>query len=228
MVWFEFLTLLWVFQVDFTAPCPRGWDAQCESENCAVSTCDPAQLPGEVRKGVLDKVPPPPPSLHARLAGWAVQLFPVLQPALVALQDWWAGPGCPGDPYPEYHAVQAGQFCKLDPATSPASCQFVDLVENPEQFTGYSGAAATRVWNTVYDELCFHPETEDKTLYLNSGTARGLCREKRAFYKLVSGLHSSVAVHLCSRYLLHQVQRSASTSPLYCTLLCRHPSLSGG
>ena len=81
-------------------------------------------------------------------------------------------------------------------------CDSVDLVENPEQFTGYSGSAAHQVWNTVYSELCFHPEENEETLYLTSQTARKMCLETRTFYKLVSGLHSSILVHLCSNYLL--------------------------
>lgn len=103
------------------------------------------------------------------------------------------------DPYPQYHDVV--QFCKLDPLTNE-QCEFVDLVENQEQFTGYSGQAAHLVWNTIYNELCFHPEQDEKTLYLNTETAKTMCLEKRTFYRLVSGLHSSIAVHLCSRYLL--------------------------
>ena len=94
------------------------------------------------------------------------------------------------------------KFCKLDPLSVEEDCDSVDLVENPEQFTGYSGSAAHQVWNTVYSELCFHPEENEETLYLTSQTARKMCLETRTFYKLVSGLHSSILVHLCSNYLL--------------------------
>ncbi|KAG9461622.1 hypothetical protein GDO78_016231 [Eleutherodactylus coqui] len=30
----------------------------------------------------------------------------------------------------------------------------------------------------------------------------GLCVEKRAFYRLISGLHASINIHLSARYLL--------------------------
>lgn len=30
----------------------------------------------------------------------------------------------------------------------------------------------------------------------------GLCLEKRVFYKLISGLHASINLHLCANYLL--------------------------
>ncbi len=32
--------------------------------------------------------------------------------------------------------------------------------------------------------------------------AAGLCLEKRVFYRLISGLHSSINLHLCAEYLL--------------------------
>ena len=47
------------------------------------------------------------------------------------------------DPYPKYHKVDM-QFCKLDPLATD-TCDYVDLIKNPEQFTGYSGAAAHQV-----------------------------------------------------------------------------------
>ena len=30
----------------------------------------------------------------------------------------------------------------------------------------------------------------------------GMCLEKRAFYRVISGLHASINIHLCSKYLL--------------------------
>lgn len=33
----------------------------------------------------------------------------------------------------------------------------------------------------------------------------GLCVEKRAFYRLISGLHASINVHLSARYLLQGI-----------------------
>merc|ERR1719308_388523 len=166
------------FQVDFDAPCKWGWDTQCSSPNCAVDTCNEDDLP-EGLKNYLSSLKTVVPQCSSSV-----------------------------DPYPEHHDVVKmkgeQQFCKLDPLTNPEKCAFVDLLQNPEKFTGYSGEAAHRVWNTIYNEMCFHPETEDKTLYLTTNTAKSMCLEKRAFYKLVSGLHSSIAVHLCSRYLLKE------------------------
>lgn len=35
-------------------------------------------------------------------------------------------------------------------------------------------------------------------------TNNGVCLEQRAFYRLISGLHSSINVHLCSNYLVSE------------------------
>ncbi|RUP37946.1 hypothetical protein BC936DRAFT_138432, partial [Jimgerdemannia flammicorona] len=41
---------------------------------------------------------------------------------------------------------------------------YVNLLENPERFTGYAGASSARVWKSVYEENCFnivHKMTQD-------------------------------------------------------------------
>jgi len=71
--------------------------------------------------------------------------------------------------------------------------QYVDLLINPERFTGYGGESANRVWRTIYEENCFirknHPPLDDD-----------LCYEERLFYEAISGLHSSINIHLCAEY----------------------------
>jgi len=205
------------FQVDFHAPCKWGWDAQCSSPNCAVDTCEEKDLPEGIRNGSesIKKLRNSGDGYFAKFIRKTLEYLPFLEPLFVKVQELLVSlrlvsPSnsmpCtpPVDPYPEFHDVKEEQFCKLDPMANPDKCAYVDLLNNPEKFTGYSGEAAHRVWNTIYNEMCFHPETEDKTLYLTSNTAKSMCLEKRAFYKLVSGLHSSIAVHLCSRYLLKE------------------------
>ena len=43
-------------------------------------------------------------------------------------------------------------FCYLD---DESSAEYVDLLLNPERYTGYAGPSAHRVWNTIYQENCF-------------------------------------------------------------------------
>eukprot|EP00029_Vermamoeba_vermiformis_P008681 TRINITY_DN4132_c0_g1_i1.p1 TRINITY_DN4132_c0_g1~~TRINITY_DN4132_c0_g1_i1.p1 ORF type:complete len:495 (+),score=70.30 TRINITY_DN4132_c0_g1_i1:117-1601(+) len=65
---------------------------------------------------------------------------------------------------------------------------YIDLLKNPERFTGYAGVPATRIWKAIYEENCF--EDGDK------------CMEKRVFFRLISGLHTSITVHLAYDHLL--------------------------
>jgi hypothetical protein len=70
----------------------------------------------------------------------------------------------------------------------------VDLLKNPEQFTGYSGEPATKIWKAIYEENCFESKTEALSLSWKK------CTERKVFYKIVSGLHASVSTHLTSKY----------------------------
>ena len=33
--------------------------------------------------------------------------------------------------------------------------EYANLIDNPERYTGYSGDAAHRIWNSIYTENCF-------------------------------------------------------------------------
>ncbi|XP_067321084.1 ERO1-like protein beta isoform X3 [Anolis sagrei] len=102
-------------------------------------------------------------------------------------------------------------FCELDDERSP-DAQYVDLLLNPERYTGYKGPSAWRVWNSIYEENCFKPRSVYRPLNPlapSKGESfytwlEGLCLEKRVFYKLISGLHASINLHLCAKYLLEE------------------------
>lgn len=71
--------------------------------------------------------------------------------------------------------------------------QYVDLLINPERFTGYSGESANRIWRAIYEENCFIRKSR-------SPFDTELCFEERLFYEAISGLHSSINIHLCAEY----------------------------
>ena len=50
---------------------------------------------------------------------------------------------------------------------------YVNLLQNPEQFTGYAGPSAARVWQSIQQENCF-------------GGQDDTCVEKRVFYRWVT------------------------------------------
>lgn len=149
----------------------------------------------------------------------------------------------------------------------------MDLTENPERFTGYSGPSAAKVWDAIYNENCFNvaqkmqlasdceqcsldrenhaKELEEKRKaearlgfsriasgnglgmgsglggvggvggvggahnrhmdaepvnnnQLTGGGSSGqddeICLEKRVFYRMISGLHTSISIHICDEY----------------------------
>lgn len=73
---------------------------------------------------------------------------------------------------------------------------YVSLVDNPERFTGYAGAGADNVWKSIYTENCYA-----KAAVGESATVDDACLEKRVFHRIISGMHSSISVHLCWDYL---------------------------
>ncbi|ERN01240.1 endoplasmic reticulum oxidoreductin-1 [Amborella trichopoda] len=80
-----------------------------------------------------------------------------------------------------------------DDETDNAGMTYVNLQLNPERYTGYVGPSARRIWDSIYKENC------------PKGPPGELCPERRVLYKLISGLHSSISVHIASDYLLDEV-----------------------
>uniref|UniRef100_A0A0D6R8W1 Uncharacterized protein n=1 Tax=Araucaria cunninghamii TaxID=56994 RepID=A0A0D6R8W1_ARACU len=69
---------------------------------------------------------------------------------------------------------------------------YVNLLLNPERYTGYTGPSAQRIWDTIYKKHCLKDLSGDAS------------PDRRILYKLVSGLHSSVSVHIAREYLLDE------------------------
>ncbi|XP_042430416.1 endoplasmic reticulum oxidoreductin-1-like [Zingiber officinale] len=79
-----------------------------------------------------------------------------------------------------------------DDETDNAEMTYVNLQLNPERYTGYTGPSARRIWEAVYSENCPKYSSEE------------FCQEKRVLYKLISGLHSSISVHIAFDFLLDE------------------------
>lgn len=94
-------------------------------------------------------------------------------------------------------------FCELE-SESCSGCVHVDLTKNPERYTGYSGEASRRIWKTIYEENCFSPiGTSTKSTFsaaFGPETIQSMCLEKRVFFRVVSGLHTSITIHLTANY----------------------------
>ncbi|XP_045482306.1 ero1-like protein [Harmonia axyridis] len=92
-------------------------------------------------------------------------------------------------------------FCLLDDFDEDSN--YVDLLLNPERFTGYKGDSAHRIWQTIYSENCFRPNGKFNS-YIQSHTLNNMCLEERVFYRAISGLHASINIHVCAKYLLRE------------------------
>lgn len=95
-------------------------------------------------------------------------------------------------------------FCILDDKDEGA--QYVDLLINPERYTGYKGDSAHRIWNSIYLENCFGVQSNKSPNslphYISHLDWGNMCVEQRAFYRMISGLHASINIHLCANYLM--------------------------
>ncbi|KAJ1573599.1 hypothetical protein NDA11_007490 [Ustilago hordei] len=148
------------------------------------------------------------------------------------------------------------EFCHLDDQVGEEGV-YVDLIKNPERFTGYAGPSANRVWKSIYEENCFNgvkfveparPQSSggtgfvDKTVLqssplggagfsglvsslqapLDSGDSEQ-CLEKRVFYRIISGLHASISIHICHDFLDTKTGEWAPNLECFITRIAEHP-----
>ncbi|XP_052275217.1 ERO1-like protein beta isoform X2 [Dreissena polymorpha] len=189
-------------KVNLMKECPF-WadDSKCAMKNCAVKTCTAEQLPyglknadGECNKYAKEAQPESPRTAPpgekdedcSEPRGDLGYLNTTIsKESEEAFKDWT-----------KYDDAQE-TFCELDDDTSP-NMQYVDLLLNPERYTGYKGESPHRIWNSIYKENCFKPAEQSG---YNSQSLTDLCLEKRVFYRMISGLHASINIHLSHQYL---------------------------
>lgn len=87
---------------------------------------------------------------------------------------------------------------------------YVDLIENPERFTGYAGPSANKVWQSIYQENCFRDEAAERQ---SISAIWNKCVERQAFYRVVSGLHASISVHLSDKFYNLRLKSWVCASP---------------
>ncbi|KAG8561600.1 hypothetical protein GDO81_015405 [Engystomops pustulosus] len=71
------------------------------------------------------------------------------------------------------HDDSTDDFCEHDDEESP-DAEYVDLLINPERYTGYKGPDAWKVWNSIYEENCFKPKAV-KRPFNPLASGRGKC-----------------------------------------------------
>uniref|UniRef100_A0A670HP84 ERO1-like protein alpha n=1 Tax=Podarcis muralis TaxID=64176 RepID=A0A670HP84_PODMU len=195
------------YEVNLKKPCPF-WsdDSHCGIRDCAVKPCPSDEVPGRIRS-----------ESHNKYSEAAAHLAEDCEEAerLGAVDGSLSEETARAVIRWTRHDDSADSFCEVDDIQSPEA-EYVDLLLNPERYTGYKGPEAWKIWNSIYEENCFKPQSVKRPLNpLASGRAagenegnmfyswlQGVCVEKRAFYRLISGLHASINIHLSARYLL--------------------------
>ncbi|XP_074079060.1 ERO1-like protein beta isoform X3 [Macrotis lagotis] len=224
------------YKVNLMRPCPF-WaeDGQCSIKDCHVEPCPESKVPMGIKAGSANK--------YSKAVNNTKEIEDCEQAnKLGAINSTLSNQS--KEAFIDWARYDDSQdhFCELDDERSPAA-QYVDLLLNPERYTGYKGPSAWRVWNSIYEENCFKPRsvyrplnplapsweffhcsTYFKLIYViffsgkDDGEAfykwlEGLCLEKRVFYKLISGLHASINLHLSAKYLLEETWGKPTWGP---------------
>ncbi|KAK7929832.1 hypothetical protein WMY93_006227 [Mugilogobius chulae] len=178
------------YKVNLNKACPF-WtsSSHCGLRDCAVKPCSPNEVPEGIRTEAHNKY-----SAEAnadlveceRSEELGAVDSSLSDETREALKNWTK------------HDDETQRFCVLDDEAAPDS-EFVDLLLNPERFTGYKGPEAWRIWTSIYEENCFNSSSSSEA---DVYTWLEVCGEK-SFYRLISGLHASINIHLSARYLLN-------------------------
>ncbi|ORC89850.1 endoplasmic reticulum oxidoreductin [Trypanosoma theileri] len=100
---------------------------------------------------------------------------------------------------------------------SDSEATYVDLLQNPEANTGYSGPMASRVWQAIYKENCMTEVNQE-----GDSTEEKECKEVQVFRKLISGLQTSITMHVAAFF--HKDKEGKS--PLIALGLLKNPNMS--
>ncbi|KAK6463026.1 putative endoplasmic oxidoreductin 1 precursor [Scheffersomyces coipomensis] len=162
------------FKIDLDKQC-KFWNAQhfCATENCAVEILPSNQFNWSVIHNENLK-----PS----------KLGKIILPDVTAI-----------DNAIETESIDTCEDLDYSHFDEDHACVYVNLLKSPERFTGYGGAQSFDVWKAIYSENCF-PNTNPMSMsHIDSEPEQ--CIEKNLFYRIVSGMHASIAVHLSNEYL---------------------------
>lgn len=178
-------TFFRIFKVDLSKECPF-WpdDGQCALRDCSVCACDENEVPVLWRLGSSQGTSRFESSATCEYSGGR----DVLNDVDRNLGD---------TQFREWQEDDKDVWIIQD---SDENMIYVDLVANPERYTGYQGASATRVWKAIYKENCFLFEdncTDQEVCSLQQHS----CKEQRVFFRLISGIHTSINMHIAKEYL---------------------------
>ncbi|XP_063691467.1 ERO1-like protein beta [Bolinopsis microptera] len=172
------------YKVNLDKPC-EFWEDRgvCTRSTCALKTCTEAEVPSGLAENT-NKSTIPTCEEERELS--KINNF-ISDDRIAALQNL------------EKQESDNINFCVQEDEDSEKA-EFYDLLQNPESYTGYSGEPSWRIWRSIYEENCFKPKKDSLFLDLTHKSINYMCKEKRVFFRAVSGLHSSISIHLAAKY----------------------------
>ena len=191
------------FPVNLKKKCQFWPDhGQCSLRTCAIKTCPMDKLPENLREtfnsNKVGRSANPHPDEHQQEQCPPVETNSSLgvvnknisEEHKQTIENWL-----------RFDDTQAENFCDVDDETS-TDMDYIDLLINVERYTGYLGISTQTIWSAIYNENCFF--LPDSKVYYNLRQKRlnadKMCLEGRTFYRLISGMHSSISIHLCASY----------------------------
>ncbi|CAG5127373.1 unnamed protein product [Candidula unifasciata] len=191
------------FRVNLNKGCPF-WpqDNRCSVRDCHVELCSEEEVPIK-RKLEVESGHEEQKQKYFKVANEIFEESCALETELSALDKSISAERENDFQTWRRHDGELPLFCEIDDEQS-SDAEYVDLSRNPERYTGYRGSSPHRIWKSIYEENCFKPEVSLQNLSKHYGkdtdSGDALCLEKRVFFHLISGLHTSINVHLSDNY----------------------------
>lgn len=107
--------------------------------------------------------------------------------------------------------AKLGEWC-LEEEQDPEAV-FVDLVKNKESYTAFDGQ---QIWSAIYQDNCL----VDKFMDVDISRT---CSDHTLLYQLVSGLHTSINMHVAMNYYDESTHKIIPNHPLFLKGIGHHP-----
>jgi ERO1-like protein alpha len=207
------------FKIDLYSECELWEDAPlCKMKDCSVCECEE---PPEWSFANVPEMPPTGPDCES------IADDNVITAVDSNVVDGWEATMGGGGRSDLFFLMDDGDEDSgiIMGGVSDSAAQVVDLLKNPEGYTGYTGPSAEKVWSAIHSQNCFQKPTPSNS-NINSNTDESesgknndddddddlycsLSPEQRLYNRFISGLHSSISLHIAHSYCLemdpHQV-----------------------
>ena len=102
------------------------------------------------------------------------------------------------------------EWCREDEHDTKAI--YVNLVKNKESYTAYDGK---QIWDAIYKENCMIERIQG----INTNDT---CTEETLLFQLISGLHTSINMHVSTNYMDFRLNTSYPNHEMYFNSIGKH------